>query len=103
MIKWKTINTVLLDMDGTLLDLNFDNHFWQEYVPLCYAQKHEMEIDSAKQTLFPIFKECEGSMQWYCVDYWSERLDMDIAVLKAEVIVAREESKGLSPTVINWT
>ena len=24
---WNTIDTVLLDMDGTLLDLNFDNHF----------------------------------------------------------------------------
>ena len=85
MIKWQTIDTVLLDMDGTLLDLNFDNHFWQEHVPLRYAQKHGMEIDSAKQTLFPIFKEREGTMQWYCVDYWSDRLGLDIAVLKAEV------------------
>jgi len=85
MIKWQTINTVLLDMDGTLLDLNFDNHFWQEHIPLRYAQKHGLEIDSAKKTLFPIFKEREGSMQWYCVDYWSERLDMDIALLKKEI------------------
>ncbi|MGB5279222.1 MAG: haloacid dehalogenase, partial [Gammaproteobacteria bacterium] len=22
------IDTVLLDLDGTLLDLHFDNHFW---------------------------------------------------------------------------
>ena len=85
MIKWQSIDTVLLDMDGTLLDLNFDNHFWQEHVPLRYAQKHGIEIDSAKQTLFPIFKEREGTMQWYCVDYWSDRLGLDIAVLKAEV------------------
>lgn len=34
MIAWKEIDTVLLDMDGTLLDLNFDNHFWKEFVPL---------------------------------------------------------------------
>lgn len=85
MINWQTIDTVLLDMDGTLLDLNFDNHFWQEHVPLRYAQKHGMEIDYAKQTLFPIFKEHEGTMQWYCIDYWSDRLGLDIAVLKAEV------------------
>ena len=40
MINWNAINTVLLDMDGTLLDLHFDNYFWQEYVPQKYAEKH---------------------------------------------------------------
>jgi putative hydrolase of the HAD superfamily len=34
MFDWNTINTVLLDMDGTLLDLHFDNHFWLSLVPL---------------------------------------------------------------------
>lgn len=85
MINWNTIDTVLLDMDGTLLDLNFDNHFWQEHVPLRYAEKHGMEIEQAKTRLFPIFKEREGTMQWYCVDYWTDRLGLDIALLKAEV------------------
>src|SRR5690606_507131 len=27
-LPWNQIDTVLLDMDGTLLDLHFDNHFW---------------------------------------------------------------------------
>lgn len=39
MLNWNKINTVLLDMDGTLLDLNFDNHFWLEFVPQRYARK----------------------------------------------------------------
>jgi putative hydrolase of the HAD superfamily len=85
MINWNTIDTVLLDMDGTLLDLNFDNHFWQEHVPLRYAEKHGLEIEQAKTKLYPIFKEHEGTMQWYCVDYWTDRLGLDIALLKAEV------------------
>lgn len=85
MINWKTIDTVLLDMDGTLLDLNFDNHFWQEHVPLRYAEKHGLDIEQAKIKLYPIFKEREGTMQWYCVDYWTDRLGLDIALLKAEV------------------
>ncbi|MCP4043692.1 MAG: haloacid dehalogenase, partial [Gammaproteobacteria bacterium] len=33
-INWNSIHTVLLDMDGTLLDLHFDNQFWLEHVPL---------------------------------------------------------------------
>ena len=85
MIDWSHINTVLLDMDGTLLDLNFDNHFWREHVPLRYAEKYHMDIESAKQELFPRFRNAEGTIDWYCVDYWSEQLGLDIVMLKEEV------------------
>ncbi len=85
MLDWNTIDTVLLDMDGTLLDLNFDNYFWQEHVPIRYAEKYSLEVHEAKETLTPRFREAEGTMEWYCVDYWSRILGLDIARLKAEV------------------
>jgi len=85
MLDWQQIQTVLLDMDGTLLDLHFDNYFWREHVPLRYAEKHQISVEHAKNALFPIFRNKEGTMEWYCVDYWSETLDLDIARLKAEV------------------
>ena len=85
MVNWQEINTVLLDMDGTLLDLYFDNYFWREHVPQRYAEKHEMSVDDAKSTLFPLFRNKEGTMDWYCVDYWSDELKLDIAMLKKEV------------------
>ncbi|MBI1423690.1 MAG: GMP/IMP nucleotidase [Gammaproteobacteria bacterium] len=85
MVNWQEINTVLLDMDGTLLDLHFDNYFWREHVPLRYAEKHQISVEHAKDTLFPIFRKKEGTMEWYCVDYWTQTLDLDIALLKAEV------------------
>jgi putative hydrolase of the HAD superfamily len=44
-----------------------------------------MAVEQAKTKLFPIFKEREGTMDWYCVDYWTDRLGLDIALLKAEV------------------
>jgi putative hydrolase of the HAD superfamily len=85
MIDWKKINTVLLDMDGTLLDLNFDNHFGKEFVPLKFAELHNVSITEAKQQLEPRFKRMEGKLEWYCLDYWSEALELDIAGLKAEI------------------
>ena len=85
MLEWEKIDTVLLDMDGTLLDLNFDNHFWQEFVPLHYARQNEISLDEAKQRLVPRFKAMEGKLEWYCLDYWSENLQLDIAGLKAEL------------------
>ncbi len=85
MLDWRGIDTVLLDMDGTLLDLNFDNYFWQEHVPIRYAEKYSLEVQEARETLMPQFREAEGTMEWYCVDYWSRILGLDIARLKAEV------------------
>jgi len=85
MIDWKIIDTVLLDMDGTLLDLNFDNHFWKEFVPLKYARQHGINLALAKQQLQPQFKSMEGKLEWYCLDYWSAALQLDIAGLKAEI------------------
>jgi HAD superfamily hydrolase (TIGR01509 family) len=85
MIPWPTVNTVFLDMDGTLLDLHFDNHFWREHVPARFAEKHGLDIDQARSELFPRFARAEGTLDWYCVDYWSRELELDIEELKREV------------------
>jgi HAD superfamily hydrolase (TIGR01509 family) len=85
MIRWDTIKTLLLDMDGTLLDLHFDNHFWQVHVPRRYGEKHGLSLADAQAELFPRFRRAEGTLDWYCVDYWTRELGLDIAVLKEEV------------------
>ena len=85
MVNWQEIDTVLLDMDGTLLDLHFDNYFWQHHVPQRYGEKNGMTVEAAKAELYPRFRRVEGTMDWYCIDYWTRELGLDIAVLKEEV------------------
>jgi len=85
MLDWNRIETVFLDMDGTLLDLNFDNHFWLEFVPQRYADLHGLSLIESKKILQPLFKNMEGKLEWYCLDYWSEQLNLNIAGLKAEI------------------
>ncbi len=85
MIDWDKIDNVFLDMDGTLLDLNFDNHFWQEFVPRRYAESHGLALDEATNLLLPQFRAMEGRLEWYCLDYWSEQLDLDIPAMKKEI------------------
>ncbi len=85
MVRWNEIRTVLLDMDGTLLDLHFDNHFWQVHVPQRYAEKHGLTFEAAQNELFPRFRRAEGTLDWYCVDYWTRELGLDIPLLKQEV------------------
>lgn len=82
---WSAIETVFLDMDGTLLDLSFDNYFWQEHVPLRFGERHGLSLENAKAELMPRFRRMEGTLQWYCLDHWSRELDMDILALKREV------------------
>ncbi len=85
MLDWNAIQTVFLDMDGTLLDLHFDNHFWLEHVPLRYAEKYGLSHEAAQEALAPRYRKVAGTMDWYCVDYWSRELELDIARLKEEV------------------
>lgn len=85
MPDWNNITSVLLDMDGTLLDLKFDSHFWQEYVPERYAFSRGLDIPTAKQLLAPTFKKHEGTLNWYCLDFWSQELELNIAEMKQDV------------------
>ena len=85
MIDWQLIDTVLLDMDGTLLDLHFDNYFWQEYLPLRFAEIKGLEPDAAKHHIVTLTRKIEGSLNWYSTDYWSEMLEIDVIELKHEI------------------
>ena len=85
MIDWERIDTVLLDMDGTLLDLHFDNHFWLEYVPQRYAERNGLTLQQSKDELMERYNDILGTLEWYCVDHWSRELELDIALLKEEV------------------
>ena len=84
-IDWTTINTILLDMDGTLLDLNFDLHFWMEYLPLVYANKHNLTYQQSKDKIYPMLEAEQGKLHWYCLDYWQNIFQLDIAKLKEDV------------------
>ncbi len=84
-IDWQAIETVFLDMDGTLLDLHFDNHFWLEHMPQRYAEKHSLTLEEARKKLMDNYQSFAGSLNWYCLDHWQEILQMDIVGLKHEV------------------
>jgi HAD superfamily hydrolase (TIGR01509 family) len=98
MIDWNVIDSVFLDMDGTLLDLHFDNHFWLEHIPLRYAEARGLTREQARAEILALYQSHEGTLEWYCIDHWSRELGLDIALLKAEV----DHLISLHPHVIEF-
>ena len=85
LIDWADIDTVLLDMDGTLLDLHFDNHYWQAHVPKRYAERKGLTPGAAREELMARYHARAGTLAWYSVDFWATELELDIMALKEEV------------------
>jgi putative hydrolase of the HAD superfamily len=92
---WQQIDTVLLDMDGTLLDLHFDNYFWLDHLPGIYASHHGLSEEEALSELNKSFVGLRGTLDWYCLDYWTELTGLPIAELKRDV----QDKIGFRPHV----
>jgi putative hydrolase of the HAD superfamily len=82
---WDEIDYVFLDMDGTLLDKYYDAYFWEHFVPEVYAARNLVDITDARKLLLDTYRSVESTLQWTDLDYWSDRLGLDIVALKREI------------------
>ena len=96
--SWETINTVMLDMDGTLLDKHFDDYFWEVYVPEHFSLLHDISIAEAKKQLLEKYQRVENTLEWTDLEYWSHELGLDIAELKMRV----NHLIGVHPYVVEF-
>ncbi|MCL1144197.1 GMP/IMP nucleotidase [Shewanella gaetbuli] len=86
MFPWHKIDTVLLDMDGTLLDLHFDNHFWLNLVPQQLSHQKQISVAEAQQLVEQAYSKVEGKLEWYCIDYWQQQLGLDLLTLHYSLV-----------------
>ena len=84
-LDWDSIDTVLLDMDGTLLDLHFDYYFWTQHLPEKYNQIQSGDIQQTTLYIANRLAEKQGQLEWYCTDYWSEQFGLTIIKAQADV------------------
>jgi putative hydrolase of the HAD superfamily len=82
---WDKVDTILLDMDGTLLDKHFDDYFWEHYVPEMFAEQNDLTPLEARKELLARYKSIEGTLAWTDLDYWSKKLGLDIPALKLKI------------------
>ena len=83
---WTEIDTVMFDMDGTLLDLQFDNYFFLELIPETYAEINSISKEESLSIVKKLYQEVQGTLKWYSIDYWTEQLKIDIPSLKRSVV-----------------
>ena len=86
MFPWKEIDTVLLDMDGTLLDLHFDNHFWLQLIPNVLSEQRNISIEEARNWVNECYTKVEGTLNWYCLEYWQQQMELDILALHRTLV-----------------
>jgi 5'-nucleotidase len=84
-VNWNAIQTVLLDMDGTLLDRAFDDHFYLEVLPARYSVARAIPIEEARLRLTTLYRAAEGELDWTDLDYWTRTLALDVPAIKASV------------------
>ena len=101
LLNWSNIDTVLLDMDGTLLDLRFDNYFWTTHLPLRYSELFESDLSIAKQSLRRRLEEKRGTLDWYSTEFWARELCLDIVALKREVKYLIRERPNVSKFLVD--
>lgn len=97
-LDWQEITTILLDMDGTLLDKHYDDYFWEQYLPQVYGEQRGIDIARAKQDLYSRYRSVEKTLMWTDLNYWSEQLELDIIRLKGEL----SHLIGVHPHVIRF-
>ncbi len=85
MVDWQSIDTVLLDMDGTLLDLRYDNDFWFDHLPGVYGSREGLSVEEARAAILDLSGARKGTLEFYCMDHWSEVLKLDVARLNTEL------------------
>ncbi len=85
-IAWHDIDTVLLDMDGTLLDLNYDNVLWGQRLPEQYAARHGITPAQARAVLDHHFTRTRHTLEHYCLDHWARLTDIDLLALHRDLV-----------------
>lgn len=95
---WHEIDTVLLDMDGTLLDKHFDDYFWEQYVPEHYSLVHDLSVEEAKSRLLARYHQVKETLDWSDLDFWSRELGMDLQELKLRI----NHLIGVHPYVVEF-
>ncbi|MGC9117316.1 MAG: HAD family hydrolase, partial [Conexivisphaera sp.] len=76
--RTERIRVLSLDLDGTVIDRGFAEHFWMEFIPKLYAELRGIDLADAKRQVYSAYDEVgPGDVRWYMPEYWLNRFGID--------------------------
>ncbi|MSR14460.1 MAG: HAD family hydrolase [Gammaproteobacteria bacterium] len=85
MLSTESIHTVILDMDGTMLDLNFDDQVWNFRLPEKLAELRQQALSECRHIVATTLSGRRGSLEWYCLDHWSREFQISLHAVEEEL------------------
>ena len=71
-------------MDGTLLDLAYDDFIWNDLLPIRYAQQHGCSLEQSQKTLHTFYQEHNHTLNWYSSRFWTSKVGVDVLAMQIE-------------------
>lgn len=76
---WEDIKVVSFDVDGTLVSPEFVDCVWLQGIPKAYAEKRGLRFEQAFEYVKSEYDKIgEHRIEWYNIDYWLRKFDLDI-------------------------
>ena len=73
---------IMFDMDGTLLDLAFDDLIWNHKLPERHAHTHQCSLQHSLDTLHAFYQQHKHTLSWYSSRYWTAKVGVDTLQLQ---------------------
>ena len=77
MIKLNSTTAILLDLDGVILNLEYDIKFWESWLPDHVANQSNRSLEEIKAEIQAEIDIQRGTLNFYDLNYWDNLLNVD--------------------------
>ena len=77
MIKLNSTTAILLDLDGVILNLEYDIKFWESWLPDQVANQSNRILEEIKAEIQAEIDIQKGTLNFYDLNYWDNLLNVD--------------------------
>ena len=87
MVKLNSTTAILSDLDGVILNIDYDIKFWESWLPEYISSQSSLTEDEAKAEILSKIDLQRGTLNFYDLNYWDDLLNLDCI----EIIKEKEE------------
>ena len=77
MVKLHSTTAILLDLDGVILNLEYDIKFWESWLPDHVANQSNRTLEEIKAEMQAEIDIQRGTLNFYDLNYWDDLLNVD--------------------------